>query len=58
MLTSFLFYKGQYTLLISMYLQKLMNIHHCIFKILGKNQSVTDGQMDVKTVCGGGGGGV
>ena len=23
-----------------------MNIHHCIFKILGKNQNVTDGHMD------------
>ena len=43
-----------------------MNIHHCVFKILGKNQSVTDGHTDrwtdnVKTiypttnkVCGGG----
>ena len=26
----------RYTLLISMCLQKLMNIHHCVFKILGK----------------------
>ena len=28
----------RYILLISMCLQKLMNIHHCVFKILGKNQ--------------------
>ena len=23
-----------------------MNIHHCVFKILGKNQSVADGHTD------------
>ena len=28
-----------------------MNIHHCVFKILGKKNSVADGRMDnVKTV--------
>ena len=26
-----------------------MNIHHCVFKILGKNQSVTDGHTDGRT---------
>ena len=36
----------RYILLISMCLQKLMNIHHCVFKILGKNQSVMDGHTD------------
>ena len=43
------FFLCRYTLLISMCLQKLMNIHHCVFKILGKNQSVTDGHTDRKT---------
>ena len=37
------FFICRYTLLISMCLQKLMNIHQCVFKILGKKQSVTDG---------------
>ena len=32
-----------------MCLQKLMNIHHYVFKILGKNQSVTDGHKDERT---------
>ena len=42
-------------LLISMCLQKLMNIHRCVFKILGKNQrrgridGRTDGQTDGRT---------
>ena len=45
----------RYTLFISMYLQKLMNIHYCFFKISGKNQSVADGHTggetdNVKTV--------
>ena len=37
--------------LISMCLQKLMNIHHCVFKILGKNQrrGRTDGRTDGQT---------
>ena len=26
-----------------------MNIHHRVFKILGKKQSVTDGRMDGRT---------
>ena len=44
----------RYILLISMCPQTLMNIHHCIFKILGKT-SVADGHTDrwtdnVKTV--------
>ena len=29
-----------------MCLQNLMNFHHCLFKILKKNQNVTDGQKD------------
>ena len=29
-----------------MCLQNLMNFHHCLFKILKKNQNVTDGRMD------------
>ena len=37
------FFLHRYTLLISVCLQKLMNIHLCIFKILGKIQSVADG---------------
>ena len=40
----------RYTILIAMCLQKLMNSHHWVFKILAKNQRVMDGgthkQMD------------
>ena len=34
-----------------MFLQKLMDIHHCVFKILGKNQrrERTHGQTDRRT---------
>ena len=32
-----------------MCLQNLMNFHHCLFKILKKNQNVTDGHTDGKT---------
>ena len=35
------FFLYRYTLLISMCLQKLMNIHRCIFKILGKNKTAS-----------------
>ena len=41
------FFLCRYTLLISMCLHKLMNIHCCDIKILGKNQSFTDGSMDI-----------
>ena len=37
----------RYILLISMCLQKSMNIHHCVFKILGKKQR--RGWMDRRT---------
>ena len=36
-------------LLISMCLQNLMNFHHCLFKILKKNQNVTDRWKDGRT---------
>ena len=32
-----------------MCLQNLMNFHHCLFKILKKNQNITDGKMDGRT---------
>ena len=32
-----------------MCLQNLMNFHHCLFKILKKNQNVTDGRKDGRT---------
>ena len=40
----------RYTLLMTMCLQKLLNIHHCVFKILGKNPSVADGHIDGRTM--------
>ena len=39
----------RYILLIPMCLQKLMNIHPCIFKILGKTSIMDDGHMDGRT---------
>ena len=38
-----------YILSISMCLQNLMNFHHCLFKILKKNQNVTDGRTERRT---------
>ena len=45
------FFLCTYILLISMFLQKLMNIHHCVFKILGKKQrrGRTHGRTDGRT---------
>ena len=39
----------RYILLISMCLQKLMTVHHCVFKILEKKNSVADGHTDGHT---------
>lgn len=44
--TSPYFMLCMYILLLSMCLQKLFTIHHCISKIIEKQQSVTDGQHE------------
>ena len=45
-----IFYYKRTSYQYQMCLQNLMNFYHCHFKILKKNQNVTDGQMERRTV--------